>query len=101
MASENCAPGWFFSAALVNQVTAFLRSGFTPFPNLVERAHHGHGAGIAVIGQGFGNLAGGFEFLVLEEGYGFFKCGRGQARVRPAVSRRRSDRTYFIRPSVA
>ena len=42
--------------------------------HLVECAHHGHGAGIAIIGKGFGNLAGGFEFLVLEQGDGFFKA---------------------------
>jgi hypothetical protein len=97
MASENCAPGWSFSAALVNHDTAFSGQALRHC-RFGRMPHHGHGAGIAIIGPGFGYLSGGFEFLVLEQSDGFFKAGFAK---RALVNMSRSDRTYFIRPSVA
>src|SRR5204863_2348922 len=59
---------------------------------LVERAHHGHGAGIPAIGQGLGNLAGGFEFLVLEQRHGLLKrrCRKGVRTQREQEKKRQN-----------
>ena len=85
----------------MNHETAIVEIGLYATADLVKRTHHCHGTGIAIIGKGFSYFAGGFEFLVLEQGNGFFKCW---LRAKPAalhVNMSRSDRTYFIRPSVA
>ena len=74
MASENCAPGWPFSAALVNHcdgLDGILRNAVAL---LVEGPHHGHGARIAAIGERLGYLEGVLVALVLEQGDGLFKA---------------------------
>ncbi len=49
---------------------------------LIDRPQHGHGAGIARFGQGFGDLAGGLVVLVLVKGSCFLKGGGNAGRCR-------------------